>query len=220
MSISRFYRAVQSHKGVLIIFLHGKFRALIAHIGGLCMNPTLRDICKDAKIRKGITTQKLSDETGISISTINNFFATASKSPSVYNAGDICAVLGVSLDRYFGIEEDVPAEKRLEEMQQNREAELKAAHLEGNVESMAQTIDLQHKRIKSQQRVIYVTISALVIVMLLLAVYVFLDFKTANMGLIRGGVASVFAWVLIAVLIASSAITLAVLVSMVRKSKG
>lgn len=56
--------------------------------------------------------------------------------------------------------------------------------------------------------------------MLLLAVYVFLDFKTANMGLIRGGVASVFAWVLIAVLIASSAITLAVLVSMVRKSKG
>lgn len=181
------------------------------------MNPTLRDICKDAKIRKGITTQKLSDETGISISTINNFFATASKSPSVYNAGDICAVLGV---RYFGIEEDVPAEKRLEEMQQNREAELKAAHLEGNVESMAQTIDLQHKRIKSQQRVIYVTISALVIVMLLLAVYVFLDFKTANMGLIRGGVASVFAWVLIAVLIASSAITLAVLVSMVRKSKG
>ena len=184
------------------------------------MNPTLRDICKDAKIRKGITTQKLSDETGISISTINNFFATASKSPSVYNAGDICAVLGVSLDRYFGIEEDVPAEKRLEEMQQNREAELKAAHLEGNVESMAQTMDLQHKRIKSQQRVIYVTISALVIVMLLLAVYVFLDFKTANMGLIRGGVASVFAWVLIAVLIASSAITLAVLVSMVRKSKG
>lgn len=184
------------------------------------MNPTLRDICKDAKIRKGITTQKLSDETGISISTINNFFATASKSPSVYNAGDICAVLGVSLDRYFGIEEDVPAEKRLEEMQQNREAELKAAHLEGNVESMAQTIDLQNKRIKSQQRVIYVTISVLVIVMLLLAVYVFLDFKTANMGLIRGGVASVFAWVLIAVLIASSAITLAVLVSMVRKSKG
>ena len=88
------------------------------------------------------------------------------------------------------------------------------------MESMAQTIDLQHKRIKSQQRVIYVTISALVIVMLLLAVYVFLDFKTANMGLIRGGVASVFAWVLIAVLIASSAITLAVFVSMVRKSKG
>lgn len=181
---------------------------------------TLREICKEAKVRQGITTQQLADETGISISTINNFFATASKSPSVYNAGDICAVLGVSLDRYFGIEEDVPAEKRLEEMQQNREAELKAAHLEGNVESMAQTIDLQHKRIKSQQRVIYVTISALVIVMLLLAVYVFLDFKTANMGLIRGGVASVFAWVLIAVLIASSAITLAVFVSMVRKSKG
>ncbi len=42
---------------------------------------------------------------------------------------------------------------------------------------MKKTIDLQHKRIKSQQRVIYITISALIIVMLLLAVYVFLDFR-------------------------------------------
>lgn len=123
---------------------------------------TLREICKEAKVRQGITTQQLADETGISISTINNYFASASKAPSVYNAGDICAVLGVSLDRYFGIVENVPAEKQLEELKQSRESEIKAAKLEGNVESMKKTIDLQHKRIKSQQRVIYITISALI----------------------------------------------------------
>ena len=97
---------------------------------------TLREICKEAKVRQGITTQQLADETGISISTINNYFASASKAPSVYNAGDICAVLGVSLDRYFGIVENVPAEKQLEELKQSRESEIKAAKLEGNVESM------------------------------------------------------------------------------------
>lgn len=102
---------------------------------------TLREICKEAKVRQGITTQQLADETGISISTINNYFASASKAPSVYNAGDICAVLGVSLDRYFGIVENVPAEKQLEELKQSRESEIKAAKLEGNVESMKKTIE-------------------------------------------------------------------------------
>lgn len=180
---------------------------------------TLREICKEAKVRQGITTQQLADETGISISTINNYFASASKAPSVYNAGDICAVLGVSLDRYFGIVENVPAEKQLEELKQSRESEIKAAKLEGNVESMKKTIDLQHKRIKSQQRVIYITISALIIVMLLLAVYVFLDFRAKTTGMIIGGGSSVFAWVLIAVLLAGSAVTLPAMITVVRLSK-
>ena len=179
---------------------------------------TLREICKEAKVRQGITTQQLADETGISISTINNYFASASKAPSVYNAGDICAVLGVSLDRYFGIVENVPAEKQLE-LKQSRESEIKAAKLEGNVESMKKTIDLQHKRIKSQQRVIYITISALIIVMLLLAVYVFLDFRAKTTGMIIGGGSSVFAWVLIAVLLAGSAVTIAAMITVVRISK-
>ena len=171
---------------------------------------TLREICKEAKVRQGITTQQLADETGISISTINNYFASASKAPSVYNAGDICAVLGV---------ENVPAEKQLEELKQSRESEIKAAKLEGNVESMKKTIDLQHKRIKSQQRVIYITISALIIVMLLLAVYVFLDFRAKTTGMIIGGGSSVFAWVLIAVLLAGSAVTIAAMITVVRLSK-
>lgn len=72
---------------------------------------TLREICKEAKVRQGITTQQLADETGISISTINNYFASASKAPSVYNAGDICAVLGVSLDRYFWHRRKCPRRK-------------------------------------------------------------------------------------------------------------
>lgn len=124
-----------------------------------------------------------------------------------------------SLDRYFGIVENVPAEKQLEELKQSRESEIKAAKLEGNVESMKKTIDLQHKRIKSQQRVIYITISALIIVMLLLAVYVFLDFRAKTTGMIIGGGSSVFAWVLIAVLLAGSAVTIAAMITVVRISK-
>ena len=72
------------------------------------MEDTLKELCREARDRQNITIQDLADETGISISTIGNFFATKSKAPNVYNAGAICAVLGVSLDRYFGIIEMLP----------------------------------------------------------------------------------------------------------------
>lgn len=68
-------------------------------------------------------------------------------------------------------------------------------------------------------RVIYITISALIIVMLLLAVYVFLDFRAKTTGMIIGGGSSVFAWVLIAVLLAGSAVTIAAMITVVRISK-
>lgn len=44
----------------------------------------------------------------VKIITINNFFAASSKLPSVSTAGAIYAVLGVSLDRFYGIS-DTPA---------------------------------------------------------------------------------------------------------------
>lgn len=74
------------------------------------MEDTLKELCREARDRQNITIQDLADETGISISTIGNFFASKSKAPNVYNAGAICAALGVSLDRYFGITEKLSPE--------------------------------------------------------------------------------------------------------------
>ena len=65
-----------------------------------------------------MTAQDIADQSGVPLSTVNNFFANASKSPSINTAGPICAVLGISLDEFFGIgnhytatEETLQAEK-------------------------------------------------------------------------------------------------------------
>lgn len=46
------------------------------------MEDTLKELCREARDRQNITIQDLADETGISISTIGNFFATKSKGPT------------------------------------------------------------------------------------------------------------------------------------------
>ena len=64
---------------------------------------SLQDECYEARTQQRKTAQIIADESGIPFSTVNNFFAAASKHPSVYTVGPICKSLGVSLDHYFGI---------------------------------------------------------------------------------------------------------------------
>lgn len=111
------------------------------------MEDTLRELCREARDRQNITIQDLADETGISISTIGNFFASKSKAPNVYNAGAICAALGVSLDEYFGIEPVITTEDelthandQLKHQKQLHDADVRIAHLEGGMEQMAKPL--------------------------------------------------------------------------------
>lgn len=77
------------------------------------MRGSLQEICAQARDAQNISMQQLIDETGIPEGTVKNFFASCSKNPSVYNAGLICSVLGISLDEYFGIEPVLTTEDKL-----------------------------------------------------------------------------------------------------------
>lgn len=79
---------------------------------------TIQDVCREKKAALKMTAQDIADVSGIPLSTVNNFFAHASKSPALYTTAPICAALGVSLDEFFGItdrlttsEETLQAEK-------------------------------------------------------------------------------------------------------------
>lgn len=63
----------------------------------------LKDKIRVKKDDRGMTNQDISDSSGLSIHTVNNYFSNKSKAPSVYTVGPICAALNVSLDQYFGI---------------------------------------------------------------------------------------------------------------------
>ena len=79
---------------------------------------TIQELCREKKNALGMTAQDIADASNIPLSTVNNFFAHASKSPALYTTAGICAALGVSLDAFFGIgdhctatEETLQAEK-------------------------------------------------------------------------------------------------------------
>lgn len=68
------------------------------------MEESLQELCREAKYREKMTAQDISDNSDVPLSSINNFFSSSSKMPSIYTAGPICRVLGVSIDAFFHIQ--------------------------------------------------------------------------------------------------------------------
>lgn len=153
--------------------------------------PTLQDLCRDAKTRQGMTTQELSDLSGVPISTINNFFAASSKAPPVYTAGPICAALGVDLNGYFGVEPHATPEELREATERLHAAELEAVRLRGLAEKQEAILRVQRKN-----SVAIAAIGFSVIVALLVRLLVF-DHSIPSAGLIINGETTLGAWLLI-----------------------
>lgn len=183
------------------------------------MEDTLKELCREARDRQNITIQDLADETGISISTIGNFFASKSKAPNVYNAGAICAALGVSLDRYFGIKETLSPEDQIAQLQRNHQSELEIAHMKGCMEQMAKTIDYQRKKARLTKFAIYGLMLVCSMFMAVIVGYIFFDYRVPNQGLIQGGEAGVFAWIVFLLLAFGIGIFAAVFIISLRDTK-
>lgn len=190
------------------------------------MEDTLKELCREARDRQNITIQDLADETGISISTIGNFFASKSKAPNVYNAGAICATLGVSLDEYFGIEpvittedELAQANEQLAHQKQIHDADVHIARLEGGIEQMKKTIEYQRKKVRDTKFAIYGLMLLCAIFMAVIVGYIFFDYCVPNQGLIQEGQAGVFAWLVFLLLVAGIGIFAAVFIVALRYTK-
>ena len=76
------------------------------------MNEKLSDLCREQKqtITPHKTNQDVAENTDLSVGTVSQFFRGDIKNPSVYTVGPICREMGVSMDEYFGIPHDEPAE--------------------------------------------------------------------------------------------------------------
>ena len=67
------------------------------------MEQSLQDLCREAKYQAKMTAQDISDCSDVPLSSVNNFFASSSIMSSIFTAGPICRVLGVSIDAFFHI---------------------------------------------------------------------------------------------------------------------
>lgn len=135
---------------------------------------TIQDLCRDKKAALHMTAQDIADQSGVPLSTVNNFFANASKAPSINTAGPICAVLGISIDEFFGIgnhytatEETLQAEK---------------VGLEKRLSNKREIITMIKQGVKTRNRII----AALLVLLCLVAMYaLYLDFNCVQLGFWR-----------------------------------
>ena len=76
------------------------------------MKEKLSGLCREQKqtITPRKTNQDVAENTDLSVGTVSQFFRGDIKNPSVYTVGPICREMGVSMDDYFGIPHDEPAE--------------------------------------------------------------------------------------------------------------
>lgn len=169
----------------------------------------LQDLCRDAKSRLNMTNQDIADVSGVPISTVKNFFASSSKSPSVYTVAPICSALGVSIDTALNI---VGAAAP----QEIYERDLRVAYLEGRLTQLKDYATDVTKQMKRQRKS---TIALSIICAVLMAVvigYVSFDASVRNAGLIQNGSVSVYVVILFGVMLLALAIMGKLMVGIIR----
>ena len=128
------------------------------------MEQSLQDLCREAKYQAKMTAQDISDYSDVPLSSVNNFFASSSKMPSIYTAGPICRVLGVSIDAFFHIK---PTPDPSLEVQLAYEQELNAMR----------TRAIRHKN--------YLILGLMIMLTLALAYGITIDMLNPNIGLFQ-----------------------------------
>lgn len=188
-------------------------KVILEEGGCVSVHTRIKDMCRAARNRQGLTNQdisnRISDRFGIedfSVNTVNNFFSERSKATTIYTTGYICAVLGISVDAVFGIEQSFTTAEEAEFVRQLSELKVEARfkaqeieHLKATVQekdayiAQAQTA-LEHYRRESEKNirkvqpwVFIITMALLVCALFFIAGYL-LTFDVGNpqYGIFRG----------------------------------
>lgn len=183
------------------------------------MEKSLQDTCRDAKLEQHITAQEIADQSGVPLSSVNNFFTSTSKAPGVYAAGPICKVLGVSMDRYFGIVEVVLAQDQIKQLQQVHDEDVRLARIEGAYDELSKSAEEQKKKARRQRTMLYITSLLSAILLGIVTWYVALDYHVQDEGLIRSRTAGTIAWIVIALLAVGIGVLTSVLLSTLAADK-
>ena len=185
---------------------------LLEEGGSVSVHTRIKDMCKEARNRLGLTNQEISnlisERFGIddfSVNTVNNFFSERSKATTIYTTGYICAVLGISIDAVFGIETKISSEEEAEFVRQLKDVkvelrldEQKISHLENLLSEKDDRIAQAHSALEYYRKeseknsckippwVFIVVLALLVLSLIFIAVYLRMyDIGNPNYGLFR-----------------------------------
>ena len=187
-------------------------RVMLDEGGSVSVHTRIKDMCKAARNRQGLTNQEISniisERFGIedfSVNTVNNFFSERSKATTIYTTGYICAALGISIDTVFGIEtritteeetefvrqlQELKVELRLKE-QQTENLEKLVAEKEARLEQAHSALEHYRKQVEASSRkvqpwVFIATLALLVVSVIFIVVYLMIyDVRNPNYGLFQ-----------------------------------
>lgn len=147
---------------------------------------------REARDKQGMTLQRLIAESGVSKSAINNLSAGTQVHPKLFDAAAVCKVLGLSLDDMFGLAKpcDTPEGMQL----RIHELELENVHLNDEVKHNA---DMD--RVKNT--VIYALTGLCALLVVVVIAYMVFDAHILDAGLFQSAGLSVFAVLLVIVLL-------------------
>ena len=163
---------------------------------------------KEAKERQRLTNAQLVECSGVSASAVNKLLAGTQVEPKLYNTVAICKVLGLSLDQLFGLDENPGDTETLN-------AHLRELELEN--EHFKTVSSIQAEQIKETRATSIVLVALCTILAIALAAYLVIDTNIRDAGLIRLGDPTVFAWVLIGLLLLAVAAIVLTIVKMFGK---
>jgi transcriptional regulator with XRE-family HTH domain len=184
---------------------------------------------KNARAEQGLTNQALSDQSGVSYSTVCKISADTQDNPKVSDAIALIDTLGLSADEVFGLQ---PAYEREVLLQRIRELTAENERLANGTEQLSNQRDRVHKlelenvrlqgevnrlnaindglmrekgrltnELASRKPIIYILLFLAGILEVSLGYYLVMDFHLGNKGLILFGQLSIYAAVLFLVFI-------------------
>lgn len=151
-----------------------------------------------AKNSSGLTLQELSDKTGVPYNNICTVNAGTMKQPLLYYSAATCKVLGLSLDKLFGLPRDDTQEL----------ADAKAVNHKLEIENACAKKDVEyHKRMNAVYRpLIFGLIGVCALLLCATIGYIFLDIRMTRVGLFQSAGMSALAVLLAVVVIAAIAL--------------
>ena len=188
---------------------------------------------KDEKNRRGMTNQQLSDTTGVPIATTSRILAGAVSNPGIFHVAALCAAMGLSMDTLMELSPPGDDAAELAALRQElahrdeiiAEKDKSVALLQERSYMMEREIRTLNAQIAETRRtwkpMLYGLCGLCILLTVVWGVYVVLDARQPDVGLIRTGAISPFVWIGAAAVVVLLVMLLHFTVSRwYRKSKG
>ncbi len=171
---------------------------------------------KHRRLELGLTVKALSQKSGVPYSNVSRVNSGGQANPLLFNEAAIADCLGLSLDQLCGlktpVEDDSSLRKRIHELElSDAQKDAEIQRLSGAVNTANAKADgfasldkFHTEQLNARNPLILIQFILNVTLVFFLCVYLVIDARIRDAGLIQFGNFSIFAWGLIAVILAAS----------------